>query len=64
MIKILVSVLTLYNSETNMYRTTVTMVESTMEQCERRTLMAGQTIIRTMGGYDKVMVKCVPIESL
>ena len=64
MIKIFVSVLTLYNSQTDGYRTTVVMTESTYEQCVIDTLEAGKAIINQFGGYNKILVECTPIEKL
>lgn len=64
MIKVLLSVLTLYNSETNTYKTSVVLTESTIEECEINTIITGRSIISNFGGYDTVMVKCVPIEDI
>lgn len=64
MIKVLVAILTLYNAETNMYQTTATMVESTVEECERNAMIAGRAIVSNFGGYNTIMVRCIPIENL
>ncbi len=64
MIKIFVSVLTLYNSQTDGYRTIAVITESTYEQCMKDTLEAGKTIINNFGGYNKILIECTPIENL
>lgn len=64
MIKIFLSVLTLYNSHTDGYRTTVAMTETTYEDCMNKTLNTGRFIIQQTGAYDKILVECTPIENL